>query len=180
MAILVDGDGGPAADAWQAGFEAGVAHADDTVTVLAVDATGDGAAAARVALDQGADVVFAADPDHSDPALVEVAGQAGAYCIGIGTDRWKAVPDAQPCLVTSIVKAIERSTVTTMTPLFAVYTYRIMGRFSDVEGETLEPGNHALDVDLAPFHDHKDAVPAEVVEMLAALDDATRALYGHG
>tara|TARA_B100000446_G_scaffold20166_1_gene16561 strand:- start:68 stop:1018 length:951 start_codon:yes stop_codon:yes gene_type:complete len=180
VAILVDGDGGPAADAWQAGFEAGVAHADDTVTVLAVDATGDGAAAARVALDQGADVVFAADPDHSDPALVEVAGQAGAYCIGIGTDRWKAVPDAQPCLVTSIVKAIERSTVTTMTPLFAVYTYRIMGRFSDVEGETLEPGNHALDVELAPFHDHEDAVPTEVVEMLAALDDATRALYGHG
>jgi hypothetical protein len=44
----------------------------------------------------------------------------------------------------------------------------------------LEPGNHALDVELAPFHDHEDAVPAEVVEMLAALDDATRALYVHG
>ena len=64
--------------------------------------------------------------------------------------------------------------------MFSVYTYRIMGRFSDVEGETLKPGNHAVDVELAPFHHHEDAVPVEVVEMLAALDDTTRALYGHG
>ena len=163
-------------DAWQAGFEAGVAHADDTVTVLAVDATGDGAAAARVALDQGADVVFAADPDHSDPALVEVAGQAGAYCIGIGTDRWKAVPDAQPCLVTSIVKSIGRRTIIT-NPVFESYHTRIVTTVTGEQGgETLDPGNWALDVELAPFHDHEDAVTNEVREMLTALDDSLRPL----
>ena len=180
VAILVDGDGGPAADAWQTGFEAGVAHADDTVNVVSEDATGDGAAAARVALDQGADVVFAADPDHSDPALVEVAGQAGAYCIGIGTDRWKAVPDAQPCLVTSIVKAVGRATAI-VNPVFDSYSGRILVTVTEGRsGETMGSGNYALDIELAPFHDHEDAVPVEVVEMLAALDDSTRALHGQG
>jgi len=180
VAILVDGDGGPAADAWQAGFEAGATHADDTITVLAVDTTGDGAAAARTALDQGADVVFAADPGHSDPALVEVAGQAGAYCIGIGTDRWKAVPDAQPCLVTSIVKAVGRATAI-VNPVFDSYSGRILVTVTKGRsGETMGSGNYALDIELAPFHDHEDAVPVEVVEMLAALDDSTRALHGQG
>jgi len=47
-------------------------------------------------------------------------------------------------------------------------------------GETMGSGNYALDIELAPFHDHEDAVPVEVVEMLAALDDSTRALHGQG
>ena len=158
VAILVDGDGGPAADAWQTGFETGVAHADGAVGIVVEDATGDGAAAARAALDQGADVVFAADPDSSDSALVEVAGQPGAFCIGIGTDQWKAVPESQPCLVTSIVKSIGRRTIIT-NPVFESYHTRIVTTVTGEQGgETLDPGNWALDVELAPFHDHEDAV----------------------
>ena len=178
VAILVDGDGGPAADAWQTGFETGVAHADGAVGIVVEDATGDGAAAARAALDQGADVVFAADPDSSDSALVEVAGQPGAFCIGIGTDQWKAVPESQPCLVTSIVKSIGRRTIIT-NPVFESYHTRIVTTVTgEQSGETLDPGNWALDVELAPFHDHEDAVTNEVREMLTALDDSTRALHG--
>ena len=178
MAILVDGDGGPAADAWQTGFETGVAHADGAVGIVVEDATGDGAAAARAALDQGADVVFAADPDRSDSALVEVAGQPGAFCIGIGTDQWKTVPEAEPCLVTSIVKSIGRRTIIT-NPVFESYHTRIVTTVTGEQGgETLDPGNCALDVELAPFHDHEDAVTNEVREMLATLDASTRALHG--
>ena len=135
-------------------------------------------AAARAALDQGADVVFAADPDSSDSALVEVAGQPGAFCIGIGTDQWKAVPESQPCLVTSIVKSIGRRTIIT-NPVFESYHTRIVTTVTGEQGgETLDPGNWALDVELAPFHDHEDAVTNEVREMLTALDDSTRALHG--
>ena len=173
VAILVDGEGGAAADDWRVGFEAGVAHVDAGVSVVVEDASGDGAAAARAALDRGADVVFAADPDTSAAALVEVASQPGSFCIGIGADQWKNVPEAHTCLVSSVVKAPMRMTVISK-PVYGA----LMSRFVAASGGavTIEPGNFALDVELAPFHDHEDAVTDDVREMLTALDDSLRPL----
>ena len=65
-----------------------------------------GAATARQALDQGADIIFGAGGATGNGALIEIASQDGAYCVGVDTDQWNTVPEAQPCLLTSAMKLI--------------------------------------------------------------------------
>jgi basic membrane protein A len=113
-----------------------------------------GATTARQALDQGADVVFGAGGKTGNGAIIEVAGEAGAFCIGVDVDQWGSVPEAQPCLVSSAMKSIAEGVV-----------YLI--------GESLRgnmpSGNHVGGADLAPFHEHADSVPDSVKDMLVQL-----------
>ena len=47
-----------------------------------------GAATAKQAIDQGADVIFGAGGLTGNGALQEVATQSGVYCIGVDSDQW--------------------------------------------------------------------------------------------
>lgn len=118
-----------------------------------------GAATARQALDQGADVVFGAGGQTGNGALQEVAAAVTAggslYCIGVDTDQWETLPAAHPCLVSSAVKQITPGVVD------------LIGKFA-ADG-TMVAGNQFGPAGLAPFHDFEDKVPQEVKDKLAEI-----------
>ena len=117
-----------------------------------------GAATARQALDQGADIIFGAGGATGNGALIEIASQEGAYCVGVDTDQWNTVPEAQPCLVTSAMKLI--------TP--GVADLVAQAHSGDFAG-----GNYLGEVGLAPFHDFDDTVTDD---MRSTLDDVLAGL----
>ncbi|MCY4515762.1 MAG: BMP family ABC transporter substrate-binding protein [Acidimicrobiaceae bacterium] len=117
-----------------------------------------GAATARQALDQGADIIFGAGGATGNGALIEIASQDGAFCVGVDTDQWNTVPEAQPCLVTSAMKLI--------TP--GVADLVAQAASGDFAG-----GNYLGEVGLAPFHDFDDIVTDD---MRATLDDVLAGL----
>lgn len=110
-----------------------------------------GATTAQQAIDQGADVVFGAGGQTGNGALIQAAGNEGVWCIGVDTDQWETVPEAHPCLVSSAMKLITPGVVD-------LATLSNNGEFPG--------GNFFGAVGLADFHDHADAVPQEVKDLL--------------
>ncbi len=121
-----------------------------------------GAATARQALDQGADIIFGAGGSTGNGALIEIASQDDAYCVGVDTDQWNTVPEARPCLVTSAMKLI---------------TPGVAELVAAAEDGTFPAGNYLGAVGLAPFHDFEDVVTDEMRatldDVLAGLDDGS-------
>jgi|GEM_PF-83507 len=154
----------PPVVAFGEGFVNGARHIDPSIEVIKTYHPGGldvaftdpewGATTARQALDQGADVVFGAGGKTGNGAIIEVAGEAGAFCIGVDTDQWDTVPEAHPCLVSSSMKMITDGVVDLVGQSFA---------------GSMPAGNYYGGVALAPFHDHADSVPADVQDMLVAL-----------
>lgn len=112
-----------------------------------------GAATAKQAIEQGADVVFGAGGKTGNGALIETAGVAGAYCIGVDDDQWNTVPEAHACLVSSAMKLITPGVVELAT----------MAK----EG-TFPGGNYLGGSGLAPFHDFDASITQEIKDKLAA------------
>ncbi len=106
-----------------------------------------GAQTAKQALDNTADVIFGAGGKTGNGALLEVARQQGAYCVGVDSDQWETVPGARGCLVTSAEKDIEDGVAT------------LIGQIRD---GSVKGGNSFGEVGLAPFHDFEEKVPAAV------------------
>jgi len=118
-----------------------------------------GATTARQALDQGADVIFGAGGKTGNGALIEVAGEPGALCIGVDTDQWNTVPEAHSCLVTSAMKLI------------------VPGVFDLIQQShagSMPAGNYYGEVGLAPFHDFDSMVPDDVQSMLVDMAAALK------
>ena len=111
-----------------------------------------GATTARQALDQGADIIFGAGGATGNGALIEVAGEAGALCVGVDQDQWFTVPEAHPCLVTSAMKLIDIGVAELIAQAYA---------------GTMEGGNYWGEVGLAPFHDFDGTVTGEMKDTLA-------------
>ncbi len=149
------------------GFEAGAKAANPAVAVTTVyHPAGDnafndptwGAAEAKKAMDQGADIIFGAGGNTGNGALQEVAKADGAgeskFCIGVDTDQWDTVPAAQKCLVTSAMKLITEG-VTDLT---------IKANGGEFEGLT-SMGKAGL----APYHDFDSKIPADVKSKVDAI-----------
>lgn len=118
-----------------------------------------GAATARQAIDQGADIVFGAGGKTGNGALQETASVAGVFCIGVDTDQWETVPEAHPCLISSAMKLL--------TPgVFTLIEMHTEGSFP--------VGNYFGDTGLAPFHDFDSAVPQDVKDTLETIDGQLR------
>lgn len=114
-----------------------------------------GADTARQALDQGVDVVFGAGGLTGNGALAEVAKEGGsAFCIGVDSDQWDTVPEAQPCLVTSAMKLITPGVVD-------LVNMSVDGSF---------PGGAFFgDVGLAGYHDFDSVVPDDAKTQIEEL-----------
>ena len=110
-----------------------------------------GASTAQQAIDQGADVVFGAGGKTGNGALIQTAGNEGLWCIGVDSDQWDTVPEAHPCLISSAMKLITPGVV-------ELATMAMDGEFPG--------GNYFGAVGLAQFHDHEDAVPQDVKDLL--------------
>ncbi len=156
----------PPVVAFKEGFEGGVAYSNPDAEVISTYHPGGldvaftdpawGADTARQAINNGADVVFGAGGQTGNGALQEVAKDGGAaFCIGVDTDQWETVPEAQPCLVTSAMKLITPGVLD------------IIQQFVD---GTPPSGNYIGDVGLAEYHDFDSEIPAEVK---SAIDELT-------
>jgi basic membrane protein A len=112
-----------------------------------------GATTAKQAIGQQADVIFGAGGKTGNGALIETAGNPGLYCIGVDTDQWDTVPEAQKCLVSSATKAITPS---------------IIALIKSVKDGSFPSGNYIGGSALAPFHDFESVVTQEIKDKLAA------------
>jgi len=102
-----------------------------------------------------ADVIFAAAGETGNGALMEAAAHEGVLCIGVDTDQWETIPEAQSCLVTSAVKHIDSGIV------------ELVGlRLEDA----FPGGNYYGNVGLAPFHDFDEMVPSVLRDFLHELE----------
>ena len=165
----------PPVEKFAKGFEAGALAANPAVTVATVyhpaadNAFTDpewGAAQAATQLSQGADVIFGAGGKTGNGALGEIAKAAGAgtsvFCIGVDTDQWNTVPEAQPCLITSAMKLITDGTKELI--------------LSAKDG-TIAGGNFVGKTGLADYHDFASVISEDiqtrVADVVAGLADGS-------
>ncbi len=161
IAAVLGTDQVPPVVAFKEGYEAGAAYVNPEINFISTYHPGGidvaftdptwGAQTARQALDQGADVVFAAGGKTGNGGLIEVAASAAAgnppYCIGVDTDQWLTVPEAHPCLVTSAVKILDGGVATLIV---------------QAANGTIANGNYVGLAGLASFHDFGDSIPADL------------------
>jgi basic membrane protein A len=157
------------------GFEAGAKAANDAVEVTTVyhppadNGFNDpewGAAEAAKQLAQGADVIFGAGGNTGNGALLEIAKTEGAgsslFCVGVDTDQWNTLPQAQPCLITSAMKLITDGT---------------KGLVLAVQDGSIAGGNFVGKTGLADYHDFSTVIPedvqARVADIVAGLADGS-------
>ncbi len=169
------------------GYSAGARHVNPQVNVIASYHPGAldvaftdsdwGAATARQAIDQGADVIFGVGGKTGNAALIEVAGSVGEsgagspdrFCIGVETDQWETLPEARACLVSSATRMI------------AAGVRELIGDFGDgsLPGGSFAGGDYWGDVGLADYHDFWDTVAgiddidAELARIHAGLKDGS-------
>jgi basic membrane protein A len=177
IAAVLGTDLVPPVVAFGQGYELGAKYINPDIRLISTYHPGEisqaftdpewGAATAKQALDQGADVIFGAGGITGNGALQEVAAAPGAgtdvFCIGVDTDQWETLPAAHPCLVSSAMKLITPAVVELIT------------RYG--KDGAMTAGNYFGGVGLAPFHDFEDKIPQEVKDKLdeiaAALADGS-------
>ncbi len=151
----------PPVVAFKEGYEAGARSVNPDINIISTYHPGGldvaftdpewGATTAAQAIANGADVVFGAGGKTGNGALIETAGTAGLYCIGVDSDQWETVPEAHACLISSAMKLI--------TP--AVFDLITMAN----EG-TFPSGNYYGAAGLAPFHDFDSVIPQDVKDLI--------------
>jgi len=155
----------PPVVAFKEGYEAGAKSVNPAIKIISTYHPGEisqaftdpewGAATTAQALDQGADVVFAAGGMTGNGGLEEAATHDGVYCIGVDTDQWDTVPGAQPCLISSAMKLITPGVVELVK----------MAKDGKFPG-----GNYFGGAGLAPFHDFESVIPQTVKDELKKVD----------
>lgn len=155
----------PPVQKYAKGYEAGAKAANPDIQVKTVyHPAGDnafndpvwGAGEAKKMLQQKADIIFGAGGNTGNGALQEVAKASGAgesiYCIGVDTDQWDTVPQAQPCLITSAEKLISKGVTETVE----------QAQKGDFEGlQTLGQAG------LSDYHDFDSKIPEDVKTKVA-------------
>ena len=165
VAAVLGTDLVPPVVAFKEGYEGGAKYINPDIELISTYHPGGmdvaftdpewGASTAKQAIDQGADVIFAAGGKTGNGGLIEVAGNEGKYCIGVDTDQWETVPEAHACLVSSAMKLITPG----VEDLVA----------ASVAGE-FPAGNFFGDAGLAPFHDFDSDMPQEIKDTLEEID----------
>jgi basic membrane protein A len=165
VAAVLGTDLVPPVVAFKEGYESGARYVNPDINIISTYHPGGldvaftdpewGASTAKQALDQGADVLFAAGGNTGNGGLIEVAGTEGAWCIGVDSDQWETIPEAHPCLVSSAMKLI---------------TPGVVDLVKMANDDELPAGNFFGGAQLAPFHDHEDAVAQEIKDQLAEVE----------
>lgn len=108
-------------------------------------------------IDKGVDVIFGAGGKTGNGALLGAA-ERGVYCIGVDTDQYYTVPEAQSCMLSSAIKRLDIG-------VFELIVMEIKGAFPS--------GNFLGQAGYAPFHDLDSSIPADVK---ARMEDIARGL----
>jgi basic membrane protein A len=149
------------------GYRAGAAYIDPSVEVTNVyhnDVGFDktfldpewGATTANSMIDKGVDVIFGGGGKTGNGA-VTAAAQAGKYAIGVDTDQYFTLPEAQKMLLSSAMKLI---------------TPGVFDLISKAKDGTFPGGNFFGKAGYAPYHDVDSQVPAEVKAKMEEINAA--------
>ncbi len=111
-------------------------------------------------IDKGVDVIFGAGGKTGNGALMGCA-EKGVMAIGVDTDQYYTVPEAQAVLLTSAMKLLTPGT----------FDLIKMAK----EGNFPAGGNYLGEAGLAPYHDLEDKVPADVDAKIQEIDAALKA-----
>jgi basic membrane protein A and related proteins len=115
------------------------------------------------AIDQGADVVFAA-AGLTGVGSITACQERGALFIGVDADQYETVPGSGDVMLTSAIKRVD-------TAVFETIKAVVEGTF--VGAENREFGLAEDGVGLAPFHDFEDAVSQDIKD---AVEEARQAV----
>jgi basic membrane lipoprotein Med (substrate-binding protein (PBP1-ABC) superfamily) len=111
------------------------------------------AATANTLMDGGVDVIFGAD-SYGENGAVSAAAKRRRYAIGVNTDQYLILPDAQEMLLSSAMKEVTAG-------VFDLIRAAKNGYF---------PGGDFLgNVGYAPFHNFESRIPADVETKLAEI-----------
>lgn len=109
-------------------------------------------------IDKGVDVIFGAGGKTGNGALLGAA-EKGVYAIGVDTDQYYTVPEAQKVLLSSAMKLLTPGT-------FDLIKMAKEGNFPS--------GNYTGLAGYAPFHDLESQVPAAVKAKMEEIDKALK------
>ncbi len=169
IAAVLGTDLVPPVVAFKVGYENGARYINPNINIISTFHPGGmdvaftdpewGASTAKQAMDQGADVIFGAGGKTGNGALIEVAANAGKFCIGVDTDQWGTVPEAHPCLISSAMKLI---------------TPGVFDLIKAAQEGSFPAGNFLGATGLAPYHDFDSVIPADVKAKINELDEALK------
>ena len=145
------------------GFKAGAQYINPKINMDVVYRTGSnqylfndpdwGTQAAHQAVNDGADVVFAAGGNTANAALETAAGQ-GTYVVGSETDQYESLTDIRSRIVSSAINDVRTGV-------------RDLMRLA--RNNQLPAGNFFGQVELAHFHDLDQEIPQSVKDQLNQL-----------
>lgn len=146
------------------GYEAGAKYAKPDIKVLTWYHPGglakgftdpeEGKKQALQMISQGADVIFGAGGGTGNGALLGCA-EKDVLAIGVDTDQFETLPQAQKVLLSSAMKLI---------------TPAVLNTAKSVKDGTFKGGNVVGDVGLAPYHSLDSRVPSGVKEKMKTID----------
>jgi basic membrane protein A len=111
------------------------------------------AATANTLIDGGADVIFGAD-SYGENGAVSAAAKRRKYTIGVNTDQYLILPDAQEMLLSSAMKEV---------------TAGVFDLIKAAKGGYLPGGDFLGAVGYAPFHNFDSRIPFTVKAKLAEI-----------
>jgi len=158
----------PPVERFEVGFIAGAKSVNPDVEVIVLyagsfDDSARGRELGLSAIDQGADVVFAAAGLTGNGAIT-ACQERGALFIGVDVDQYLTVEGSGDVMLTSAIKRLDVAVFETIKSV-------LEGTF--VGGENRTFGLAEEGVGLAPFHDFEDAVTQE---MRDAIEDARQSV----
>ena len=158
----------PPVEKFEVGFIAGARSVNPDVQVISLyagsfDDQAKGKELALSAIDQGADVVFAA-AGLTGLGSITACQERGALFIGVDADQFETVPGSGDVMLTSAIKRVD-------TAVFETIKAAVEGTF--VGAENREFGLAEDGVGLAPYHDFEDAVSQEIKD---AVEEARAAV----
>lgn len=150
------------------GYEAGAKYANPNIKVLTWYHPGglakgftdpeEGKKQALQMISQNADVIFAAGGQTGNGGLIGCA-EKNVLAIGVDTDQYNTVPQAQKVLLSSAMKLI---------------TPAVMDSIKTAKDGTFKNGNVVGAVGLAPYHDTENQVSGAVKEKMQQIDRGLR------
>lgn len=172
IAVVLDANTQLSAVALKEGYEIGAKYINAGINIISAYYPGEGevattgarwgAIAAGEAIQNGADVIFAAGSMVSKGVILETIKHPGLYCIGVNDDLWNIYTEAHPCLLSSAVQQIPSG----------VYQLVRLAR----EG-AFPSGNYFGTSGMASYHDFDSTIPeavkTEMDSLIIALEAGT-------
>lgn len=170
IAVVLDANTSPSAVALREGYEAGAKYINAVINIIAayypgegeVEYTGPrwGAITTGEAIQNGADVIFAAGSSVGKGVILEAIKHPESYCIGVNDDLWNTDNEAHACLISSAVKQIPSG-------VYQLVKLAKEGAFPN--------GNYFGTCSMASYHDFASSIPQAVIDEMNNLTDSLQA-----